>query len=140
MDYSDKPPLGLQPEDVIETGRYRFRLKPTPHLPHGWDASVLFEETQRTLLCSDLLHQNGRSEPITESDIVGLSRSAMQTMQAGPLMDYMPYTTYSDRLIAELAALQPVTLATMHGSSFRGDGAQALRDYGVAMREEMGHG
>lgn len=139
-DFSNNPPRGLQPDEVLETGRYRFRLKPTPHLPHGWDASVLFEETQRTLLCSDLLHQNGQRDAITEGDIVEASREAMLTMQAGPLMDYLPYTPYCGRLLEELAALKPQMLATMHGSSFRGDGARALLDYGVAMREVMDHG
>ncbi|HEY2534364.1 MAG TPA: MBL fold metallo-hydrolase [Xanthobacteraceae bacterium] len=50
---------------TFATGRYRFRYCRTPHLPHGWDAGVLFEEMQRTLLCSDLFHQMGDVEPLT---------------------------------------------------------------------------
>ena len=61
-DFSNRPPRGLKPDEVLETGRHRFRFVPTPHLPHGWDAGVLFEETERVLLCSDLMHQLGDVE------------------------------------------------------------------------------
>jgi flavorubredoxin len=56
---------------TFATGKYRFRYCQTPHLPHGRDAGVLFEETQRTLLCSDLFHQIGDVEPLTSADVVG---------------------------------------------------------------------
>jgi flavorubredoxin len=59
-DFAARPPRGLTREDVIDTGRHRFRWVPTPHLPHGWDAGVLFEERDRVLLCSDLFHQTGQ--------------------------------------------------------------------------------
>ena len=58
-DFADRPPRGLSKDDVIETGRHRYRFVPTPHLPHGWDAGVLFEEKSSVLLCSDLFHQLG---------------------------------------------------------------------------------
>ncbi|HET9269411.1 MAG TPA: MBL fold metallo-hydrolase, partial [Vicinamibacterales bacterium] len=70
-DFSNRPPRALAPEERLETGRHRFRFVPTPHLPHGWDAGVLFEETDRVLLCSDLFHQLGDVEPVTTSDITG---------------------------------------------------------------------
>ena len=58
-------------DEVIETGRHRYRFVPTPHLPHGWDAGVLFEETSGVLLCSDLFHQLGDVEPVTSADVLG---------------------------------------------------------------------
>ena len=58
-DFSVRPARGLADGDQFATGKYTFRMCRTPHLPHGWDASVLFEETQKTLLCSDLFHQVG---------------------------------------------------------------------------------
>ncbi len=137
-DFAVRPPRGLAKDEVVCTGRYRFRFCPTPHLPHGWDASVLFEETQRTLLCSDLLHQNGDVEPVTSADVVGRARQALLDYQAGPLMDYLPYTPKTERLLAELAALEPKTLAAMHGSTFVGDGARALRELGPVMRDVLG--
>lgn len=127
-DFSDRPAKGLNPGNVVETGAYRFRFHPTPHLPHGWDAGVLFEETQGILFCSDLFHQTGEREAITESeDVLTRTRDAMIDYQAGPLMDYMPYTPHTKRLLNELADFNPRTLAIMHGSCFSGDGGKLLR-------------
>ena len=137
-DFAIRPPRGMADGETISTGNYRFRMCSTAHLPHGWDAGVLFEETQRTLLCSDLFHHVGDVEPLTESDIVGRSRAAMTEYQKGPLANYVPYTPLTGRILEKLAALEPATLATMHGSSFRGDGARALRDLGVALRDTFG--
>jgi flavorubredoxin len=126
-DFSNRPPRALAPEERLETGRHRFRFVPTPHLPHGWDAGVLFDETDRVLLCSDLLHQIGDLEPVTTADITGRYRHAVETYQQSPvLMDYVPYTANTGRQLAKLAALQPRTLAAMHGSTFVGDGASVL--------------
>jgi len=133
-----RPARGITREMPIETGKYKFRLYPTPHLPHGWDAGILFEETNRTLLCSDLLHHAGDVEPCTESDVIGRTRHAMQSMQATALFDYMPYTPKTESRLQELAALAPRTCATMHGSAFRGAGARALRELASVIREVLG--
>jgi flavorubredoxin len=137
-DAARRPARGVTKNDLIETGKYRFRLHHTPHVPHGWDAAMLFEETNRTLLCSDLFHHVGDVEALTESDVVGRSKQAMQAMQASPLADYMPWTPKTESRMNELAALGPRTCATMHGSTFRGDGAGALRDLASVMREVLG--
>ncbi len=86
-DFADRPPRALSPDETFCTGRLRFRCRPTPHLPHGWDAGVLFEETQRVLFCSDLFHHDGDGEPLTEADILGRVRQSILACQAGPLMD-----------------------------------------------------
>jgi flavorubredoxin len=135
-DFSNRPPRGLTPHDVLETGRHRFRFVPTPHLPHGWDAGVLFEENDRVLLCSDLLHQLGNVEPVTTDDLAGRYRHALKTYQQSPvLMDYVPYTENTKRQLAKLAALEPRTLAVMHGSTFVGDGGAALIASADVIRE-----
>ena len=135
-DFSNRPPRGLKPDEILGTGRHRFRFAPTPHLPHGWDAGVLFEETDRVLLCSDLMHQLGDVEPVTTGDVVGRYREAFETYQRSPvLMDYVPYTENTKRQLANLAALQPRMLAAMHGSSFVGDGAAALVASGDVIRQ-----
>jgi len=85
------------------------------------DAGVLFEETQRTLLCSDLFHQMGDVEPLTSADVVGRSRQAMKEFQAGILAEYVPYTPLTAQNLKKLADLKPKTLAIMHGSSYTGD-------------------
>lgn len=139
-DFASRPALGLADGETFSTGKYRFRLCRTPHLPHGWDASVLFEETQRTLLCSDLFHQLGDLPPITTSDVVGRSIEAMRQYQGGVLADYAPYTPSTDALFRKLAALEPKRLAIMHGSSFEGDGAAAIADLAAGFKEVFGRG
>ena len=137
-DFSNRPPRALAPDERLETGRHRFQFVPTPHLPHGWDAGVLFEETDRVLLCSDLFHQLGDVEPITTTDITGRYRHAVETYQQSPvLMDYVPYTDNTTRQLAKLAALQPRTLAAMHGSTFVGDGASALLASDQILRQAL---
>ena len=106
-------------------------------MPHGWDASVLFEETQKTLLCSDLFHQVGNVQPLTTSDVVGRSVEAMKAYEGGVLADYAPYTHYTDRLFGKLAKLEPRRLAIMHGSSFEGDGVQALQDLAAGFKDRL---
>jgi len=137
-DFANRPARGLTAKDIFSTGKYRFRFHPTPHVPHGWDAGVLFEETQRTLLCSDLFHQWGVREPITRSSVIEAVHDALVQTQSSPFADYMPYTYNTGRILEELALLQPKTLAIMHGSSFEGDGAQALRDLSNTMRDVLG--
>jgi flavorubredoxin len=138
-DFSNRPPRALKPDERLETGRHRFRFIPTPHLPHGWDAGVLFEESDKVLLCSDLMHQLGDCEPVTSGDITDRYRHAFETYQQSPvLMDYVPYTENTKRQLAKLAALQPRTLAAMHGSTFVGDGAAALVASGEIIRQVTG--
>ena len=99
---------------------------------------MLFEETGRTLFCSDLFHQLGDVEPLTEADVVGRFRDTLTEYQAGPLRNYMPYTPNTERFLSELAALKPKVLAAMHGSSFTGDGEKALLELGPVLKEMLG--
>jgi len=134
-DFAQRPARALLPEEVFTTGKYRFRYRPTPHLPHGWDAGMLFEETERTLLCSDLFFHYGNVEPLTSSDLVERAVVALHQRQGGPLDDSVPYTTMTQPLLNGLADLKPGTLAVAHGSSFVGNGEQALRDLHTALRD-----
>ena len=137
-DFALRPARALNDEEVLGTGQYRFRFLQTPHVPHCWDAGLLFEETKGTLLSSDLFHQVGDVEPLTESDVIDRARKTLVDYQAGPLANYMPYTKQTDGVMQRLAALQPRTLAPMHGSAFVGDGERALRDLAIVMREVLG--
>ena len=132
-----RPARGMTDGEVLATGKYRFRFVQTPHVPHCWEAGLLFEETNRTLLCSDLFHQNGDVEPQTSSDVVGRFKQMLQDYQNGPLANYMPYTTQTDRILQRIAALKPRTLATMHGSTFVGDGERAIGDLANVMKEVL---
>jgi flavorubredoxin len=137
-DAAIRPARGLNHDEVVRTGTHSFRFKATPHLPHGWDAGFLFEETTRTLLSSDLLGHNGDVSPTTESDIVSRFRESMVGFQGGPLANYMPYTRNTEAQIRELASLKPRVCAPMHGSTFLGDGEKALLDMGAVMKELLG--
>jgi flavorubredoxin len=133
-----RPARALNHNEVIPTGKFKFRFKSTPHLPHGWDAGFLFEETTQTLLCSDLLGHSGDTSATTESDVVGRFRETTGAFQGGPLANYMPYTPHTETQIRELASLKPRACATMHGSTFLGDGEKALLDMAVVMKELLG--
>lgn len=137
-DFSIRPARVLTRDDILPTGRYRFRFLPTPHVPHGWDAGVLFEESERTLFCSDLFHQWGHREPATTDSIIERCKDALLESEAGPFANYVPYTHHTGRVLTMLAEYKPRTLAAMHGSTYYGDGGQALRDLAVVMRDVLG--
>ena len=44
-DLADRPPSPMADGDVLDLGGKRVRHIDTPHVPHGWEARVLFEET-----------------------------------------------------------------------------------------------
>ncbi len=101
-------------------------------------ALVLFEESERTLFCSDLFHQWGHREPTTADSIMERCKDALLETEAGPFANYVPYTHHTGRVLETLAEYEPKTLAIMHGSTYYGDGAQALRDLAIVMRDVLG--
>jgi flavorubredoxin len=137
-DFAARPARQMADGEVLETGVYRFRFVRTPHVPHCWEAGLMFEEANATLLCSDLFHQGGDVEPLTESDVIERARRTLVEYQAGPLADYMPYTKQTDDILRRLADLKPRTIAPMHGSAYAGDGERAVRDLAAVMREVLG--
>ncbi len=119
-DLADRPPVPLADGQVIELGARRVRHIDTPHVPHAWEARVLFEETTGTLLCGDLGSQLGDGPAVTADDVVTAAAQAEDIFGATCLT---PNTGPTIRRLAELA---PTTLAIMHGSSFNGDTHAAL--------------
>ena len=119
-DLADRPPVPLADGQVIELGQHRIRHIDTPHVPHGWEARLLFEESTKTLLCGDLFTQLGDGPPVTTDDIVEPAGQAEDVFGATCL------TPRTGPTIRSLAELTPTTLAVMHGSCFTGDGANAL--------------
>ena len=136
-DFASRPARVLASDAALSSGKHRFRLLPTPQLPHGWDACLLFEETDRTLFCSDLFTQSGERGPLTTDSIVEPAREALLQAEAGQFAHAVPYTRDTGQTLVSLARHDPQTLATMHGSSYRGDGAQALRDFARVLREVL---
>jgi flavorubredoxin len=137
-DYADRPSRTMADGEVLETGRHRLRWLATPHLPHGWDAGLWFDETTATLFCSDLLFQPGDPDPITESDLTPLLRTVITEGMKGPLAHDIPYTHETDAMLHRLAALEPRVLGIMHGATFRGDGGAAMRSFADVLREAIG--
>lgn len=137
-DFAMRPARVLTRDDMLRTGRHSFRFIPTPHVPHGWDAGVLFEESERVLFCSDLFHQWGHREAATADNIMDRCKDALLESEAGPFANYVPYTHHTGRVLETLAEYEPKTLAIMHGSTYHGDGAQALRDLAIVMRDVLG--
>lgn len=139
-DFAIRPAYAMASNAVLNTGKYNYRFIRTPHLPHGWDAGVMFEERNKTLLCSDLFHQNGNAADVTDKDILATHHKSMIEFEHGPLMGYTPYTHNTAKLLYSLADLEPKTLAIMHGSSYYGNCSQALKDLNVVMKEIWGNG
>lgn len=136
-DFATRPARGMADNEVLQTGIYSFRFLQTPHVPHCWEAGLLFEETNKTLFCSDLGYHQGDVEPKTDSDVVGRFKSSLVKDQAGLFANAYPYNKQTTETLHRLAALKPQTLALMHGSSFKGDGEQALLGIETVMREVL---
>lgn len=125
-DMADRPPRSLQDGEVLELGGKQLRARrvrhvDTPHVPHNWESRVLFEEVTGTLLCGDLMTQDGDGPAVTDEDLLEAALRAEDVFHQTSLGPAVP------RTLRALADLQPRTLAIMHGSSFRGDGSAALR-------------
>lgn len=121
-DLADRPARALADGEALSLGRHTVRWFDTPHLPHGWDCGHLFEETTGTLFCGDLFTQPGSVHPpVTEGDILGPSEDFRRAL------DYYAHSADTAAMLERLAAVGPTTLACMHGSAWKGDGAALLR-------------
>jgi flavorubredoxin len=121
-DLADRPPRPLADGEVLDLGGKRVRHIDTPHVPHAWEARVLYEEATGTLFCGDLFAHVGHGPPITTDDIVEPALDAEAMFRSTSLA---PDTA---TVMRRLGDLTPTTLALMHGSSYTGDGAAALCD------------
>ena len=119
-DLADRPPAPLGPDETVDVGGRRIRSIDTPHVPHGWDAHVIYEETTGTLFCGDLLTQVGNGPAMTGSDLVGAA------MEAEDMFGSSCLTPQTAPTIRRLAGLNPTTLAVMHGSSYEGEAGETL--------------
>lgn len=128
-DLADRPPRALADGAELSLGEKRVRWVDAPHLPHNWECGYLFEPTTETLMCGDLFTQGGDDlPPLTESDVLAPSEALRKGMPASVAIEQG-----ARAILDKLAALRPRTLATMHGSSFHGDGGKLLRALGDAL-------
>jgi len=122
-DLADREPRALTDGEVLDLGGKRVRWLDTPHVPHGWDAGLLHEESTGTLLCGDLFTLLGDDHPATtDGDIVTAA------IEADDAMGFTVRHAGTAPTLERLAALEPTTLGLMHGPAFTGDGAAALRE------------
>ena len=122
-DFADRAPRALADGEDLELGSHRVRWFDTPHMPHSWECGLMMDMTTRTFFCGDLFTQGGRGETaLTETDILGPSEAFR-----APL-DYFAHAPHTGALLERLAQENPATLACMHGSAWRGDGAKLLRE------------
>jgi flavorubredoxin len=129
-DLADRAPRALADGEAISLGNHVVRWLDAPHLPHAWECGFLMEERTSTLLCGDLFTQGGNQlPPVTESDILGPSEAFRHEM------DYFSHTKNARLMLEKLASTNPATLACMHGSAWRGDGAALLRALAEALSE-----
>ncbi|MFE3441951.1 MBL fold metallo-hydrolase [Nocardia sp. NPDC059180] len=130
-DMADRPPRPMADGEVIDLGGRRVQHFDTPHAPHNWEARVLYEQTTGTLFCGDLMTQLGNGPALTAADLVGPASAAEDVFHATSLGPAVPAALY------RLADLEPTTLAIMHGSSFLGDGATALRELAAEYEQRL---
>jgi flavorubredoxin len=119
-DMADRPPYPIG-DRALDIGGHVLRFLPTPHVPHNWESGLWFDETTRTLFAGDLFTQVGGGPAVIETDLVGAALAAEELFHSTALTPALAPTLH------RLAALEPTTLALMHGPSFRGDGADQLR-------------
>jgi flavorubredoxin len=120
-DFASRPPRVLADGESMSLGDRAVRWLDMPHVPHGWDCGMVFDDRTRTLLCSDLFTQPGDDvAPLTEGDILGPSEALRRHLE------YFAHAPNTAAMLGKAAALKPATLACMHGSSWRGDGAALI--------------
>jgi flavorubredoxin len=127
-DLADRAPRALADGETLALGAHTVQWFDTPHMPHGWECGLMIDTTTKTFFCGDLFTQPGTgAQALTDDDILGPSEAFRQPM------DYYSHAPHTGATLARLADLRPTTLACMHGSAWRGDGAALLRHLAEAL-------
>ena len=134
-DYAIRPPRVLSDGEALDLGGRELVWLDTPHLPHNWEAGVMFDRRTATLLCGDLFTHGGHAcPPLTSDDLIGPSEALRQAGFGDGIPDAYSQGSGYDQLLAKLAALQPRTLGVMHGSAYEGRTATSC----ASMLQELG--
>lgn len=130
-DYADRAPRALRDGEEFSTGSRNFRWYYTPHVPHSWECGLLMETTQGVFFCGDLFTQGGKGEPaVTTEDILEPSEAFRRPL------DYFAHAPQTTQTLKRLAEAKPTTLACMHGSAWRGEGATLLMSLAASLQRE----
>jgi flavorubredoxin len=120
-DLCDREPIPfVAGGDGYDAGGHVYQWIDTPHVPHGWEAGVMYDATTKTLFCGDLFTHLGAYEPTSAADIVG------RAIEAEDVFHYSTLAPNSADVIRGLADLDIARLALMHGPVFTGDCRAAL--------------
>jgi flavorubredoxin len=129
-DFAEREPRALRDGDEFSTGSRTFRWYYTPHVPHSWECGLLLETTQRTFFCGDLFTQGGKGErALVTDDILEPSETFRRPL------DYFAHAPQTTQTLQRFADAQPATLACMHGSAWRGDGAALLMGLAASLQQ-----
>ncbi|MEV5873089.1 MBL fold metallo-hydrolase [Streptomyces sp. NPDC052101] len=134
-DQAARPPRPMDDGEMLDLGgslvRRVVRNINTPHVPHNWEARLLYEENTRTLFCGDLFTHLGNGPAITGDDLVEPALRAEELFRQTSCLTALTTT------LRALAELRPARLAVMHGSSYDGDCAAAMTDLADALEERF---
>ncbi len=122
-DLADRAPQALGDGETLDIGGHLVQWFDTPHVPHAWEAGVLYDVTTKTLFCGDLFTWNGPYAAATNDDIVGPAVQAEDEMPGS-----MSLHPSSGATCRRLAQLEIETLAPMHAPAYTGDCGAALVD------------
>jgi flavorubredoxin len=127
-DFANRAPRALADGEELALGSRTIKWFDTPHVPHAWECGLMLDTKTRTFFCGDLFTQGGAGDvALTEADILGPSEAFRKPM------DYFAHAPQTRTVLERIAREAPTTLACMHGSAWRGDGARLLRELGAAL-------
>ncbi len=121
-DLADRAPRPLGDGEVLDIGGHRLRWIDTPHVPHAWEAGIIYDETTKTLFCGDLFTRTGSYDPSSTDDIMGPAIAGEDQFHSSSL------APASGATVRGLAELDVAALALMHGPVYEGDAKAALVD------------
>ena len=131
-DYANRAPRVLADGELLALGLHTMKWFDTPHVPHAWECGLMLDTASRTFFCGDLFTQGGAGDDaLTEADILGPSEAFRKPM------DYFAHAPSTRTQLERLAREAPATLACMHGSAWRGDGAALLRELAAALEQSQ---
>jgi flavorubredoxin len=120
-DRAPRPAKVLQHRETMKIGQHEVMWLDTPHIPHNWEAGMLFETTTKTLMCGDLFTLFGNDHPpLTDQDILGPAEELRQRVP------YFSNAAAAAPVIREIADLRPDFVAGMHAPVWQGDGRTLL--------------
>ena len=121
-DLADRAPQPILDGETRDVGRHVLQWFDTPHVPHAWEAGVIYDSTTRTLFCGDLFTHTGACAASSDADVIG------PAIAAEDLFHYSTLARATGATLRRLAELDIATLGLMHGPAYTGDCRTALLD------------